>query len=66
MTPSLRKPKRAKRPLARRQLLATLVADGARKAYRDDVFARKNAIATGRGVAHGQLFTMIDWGLAAD
>jgi hypothetical protein len=62
----MRKPKRAKTPLARRQLLATLVADSARKAYRDDVIARKNAIATGQGVAHGQLFTMIDWGLAED
>jgi Putative peptidoglycan binding domain/Glycosyl hydrolase family 46 len=62
----MRKRRRAKTPLARRELLATLVADSARKAYRDDVFARKNAIATGQGITHGHLFTMSDWGLADD
>lgn len=51
---------------AKRVLLAKLVADSARKTYREDVLARKSAIATGQGVVHGQLFTTVDWGLAMD
>lgn len=48
---------------ARRELLARLVADSARQKYRDDVFTRKNAIATGKGIVHGQLFDLDSWGL---
>jgi peptidoglycan hydrolase-like protein with peptidoglycan-binding domain len=47
---------------SRRETLARLVADSARKQYRDDVFARKNAIASGSGLSHGQLFNLDDWG----
>ena len=49
--------------LARRELLALLVADSARKKYRDDVFARKNTIATGSGIVHGQLYELDSWGI---
>jgi hypothetical protein len=44
-------------------LLAKLVADSARKKYRDDVFARKNTIATGSGIVHGQLYELNSWGI---
>lgn len=56
----------ARRPMSERarcELLARLVADSARKKYRDDVFARKNTIATGKGIVHGQLFDLENWGL---
>lgn len=56
----------ARRPMSpqvRRELLARLAADSARKKYRDDVFARKNTLATGKGIVHGQLFDLNDWGL---
>ena len=43
-------------------VLARLVADSARPKYRDDVFARKNAIATGNGIVHGQFFDLAHWG----
>lgn len=39
--------------------LATL---GACVKHRDDVFARKNAIATGQGLVHGQFFDLTQWG----
>jgi peptidoglycan hydrolase-like protein with peptidoglycan-binding domain len=50
---------------SRREILARLVADSARKQYRDDVFARKNAIASGSGISHGQLFDLDEWGFDA-
>ena len=55
----------ARRPMsaaARCELLARLAADSARKEFRDDVFSRKNTIATGKGIVHGQLFDLNDWG----
>jgi hypothetical protein len=57
---------KAKTPVARRELLATLVANSARKAFRDDVLSRKRTIATGEGIVHGQLFALNNWGFAAD
>ena len=54
--------RRAPSERARRELLARLVADSARPKYRDDVFARKNAIATGEGIVHGQFFDLAQWG----
>lgn len=53
-------------PADKRALLARLVADSASKKYRDDVFSRKNAIATGQGVVHEALFVMDNWALAPD
>jgi len=53
-------------PVARRELLARLVGRSARKKFKRDVLARKSAIATGEGVAHGQLFALDNWGFAAD
>jgi hypothetical protein len=57
---------RMRSEIARRKLLAQLAADSARKKYREDVFARKNAIASGEGVVHGQFFDMNAWGLEAE
>jgi Putative peptidoglycan binding domain/Glycosyl hydrolase family 46 len=47
------------------ELLAKLVANSAKTAFRADVLARKSAIASGEGIAHGQLFRMDDWGLGS-
>jgi hypothetical protein len=44
--------------------LARVVADNSRAKYRDDVFARKSTLATGAGLVHGQMFKLINWGLA--
>ena len=46
-----------------RGIIANAVADGANAAFRDDVRARKMAIATGRGVVHGAAFDLGNWGL---
>jgi hypothetical protein len=46
-----------------RGIIANAVADAANAAFRDDVRARKLAIATGRGVVHGAAFDLGDWGL---
>ena len=59
---ALHAPRRTSTERARRELLARLVADSARAKYRDDVFARKNAIATGEGIVHGQFFNLAQWG----
>ena len=59
---STRSSRRAPTERARRELLARLVADSARPKYRENVFARKNAIATGNGIVHGQFFDLAHWG----
>ena len=46
-----------------RGIIANAVADAANAAFRDDVRARKMAIATGRGVVHGAAFDLGNWGL---
>jgi hypothetical protein len=48
---------------ALRRIIANAVADAAHAAFRDDVRARKMAIATGRGVVHGAAFDLSNWGL---
>lgn len=63
---TIARPKGPKTARARRELLATLVADSASKRFRDDVFSRKNAIATGEGIVHGALYRLDNWGLASD
>jgi hypothetical protein len=47
---------------AKRVIIANAVADHAR-AFREDVRARKLAIATGSGVVHGSHFALADFGL---
>jgi hypothetical protein len=59
---ALHAPRRTSTERVRRELLARLAADSARAKYRDDVFARKNAIATGEGIVHGQFFNLAQWG----
>lgn len=48
----------------KRLALARVMADHARVAYRDDVYSRKSALASGVGLVHGQAFTLVNWGLA--
>lgn len=62
----LKSPTKPTSARARRELLATLAADSARKKYRDDVLTRKMTIASGEGVVHGQMFNLDDWGFAVD
>lgn len=50
-------------PLARRVLLAELVAAGAKVRWRADVAARKQAIATGLGDVHGMRLDLSVWGM---
>lgn len=47
----------------RRELLARLVAASAKKAFQQDVLSRKQAIAVGAGIVHGQFFQLSNWGL---
>ena len=49
---------------ALRRLIADAVADAARSAFREDVRARKRAIADHTGVVHGESFDLLHWGLA--
>jgi hypothetical protein len=49
-----------------RKLIANAAADSARQAYREDVRARKTAIATGEGKVHGHLYALNNWGLSGD
>lgn len=53
-------------PLARRILLADLVAASAKAAWRADVKARKSTIATGTGEVHGARLDLSAWGLDVD
>jgi len=48
---------------ALRMRTAELVAQSARSEWRDDVLARKTAIATGEGTVHAELFVLENWGL---
>jgi hypothetical protein len=50
--------------LDRREAIAHAVADNARPQYREDVRARKLAIARGTGVVHGRAYKLENWGLA--
>jgi len=50
-------------PLARRVLLADLVAASANARWRADVAARKQAIATGLGEVHGMRLDLSAWGM---
>ena len=50
-------------PLARRVLLAQLVAASASARWRADVAARKQAIATGLGEVHGMRLDLSAWGM---
>ena len=45
------------------RIIANAVADAANAAFREDVRARKMAIATGTGVVHGATFNLESWGL---
>jgi hypothetical protein len=47
-----------------RTAMAQAVAKCARAEYRDDVLARKLAIATGSGRVHGAQYELSNWGLA--
>ena len=49
--------------LARRSLLADLVAASASTRWRTDVAVRKQAIATGLGVVHGMRLDLAAWGM---
>jgi hypothetical protein len=49
-----------------RRAIAHSVADAALPRFREDVRARKLAIATGRGMAHGLQLVLENWGLAED
>jgi len=49
---------------SRRVIIANAVADGAKREFRDDVRARKLAIATGQGAVHGEMIITAHWGLA--
>lgn len=53
-------------PLARRTLLADLVAASANARWKADVHARKSAIATGIGPVHDQMLDVSVWGLDTD
>jgi len=55
-----RKPPAEEREL--RVIIANAVADNTGR-YREDVRARKLAIAVGVGTVHGEAFTITDWGL---
>jgi hypothetical protein len=48
----------------RRVIIANAVADAAKPDYRDDIRARKLAIATGEGRVHQEYFVTANWGLA--
>jgi hypothetical protein len=48
---------------ALRERIALAVADSSLAAWRDNVKARKLAIARGSGIVHGELFTLRHWGL---
>lgn len=45
----------------RLMLLATAIADGSNPKYRDDVFSRRSAIASGKGRVHGADYQIEDW-----
>jgi hypothetical protein len=44
-------------------LVADSVADQSSATYREDVRARKRAIASGEGDVHGEHLRFVDWGL---
>jgi hypothetical protein len=46
-----------------RRIIANAVGEAANAAFRDDVRARKMAVAMGRGVVHGAAFDLSNWGL---
>ena len=46
---------------ARLEILANAIADGSNPDFRDDVFSRRNAIATGQGVVHEASYFLEDW-----
>jgi len=48
---------------ARMKLIATGIADGSAKRWREDVLKRRNVFATGEGVVHGSSYKVVDWGL---
>ncbi len=50
----------------RRIVIAHAVADAARAQYREDVRARKLAIAVGAGKVHGRFYVLQNWGLTED
>ena len=52
------------RELELRVIIANAVANQSRPQFREDVRARKLAIATGAGTVHGGLFVLRNWGLA--
>jgi hypothetical protein len=57
----------ARRPASERELRSVIgnaVADAALPQFRDDVRARKLAIATGEGRVHGMSLVLEHWGLA--
>jgi len=54
---------RAPTEAQQRAAFARAVASHASAAYRDDVLARKMAVATGAGTVHGRAYTLAHWGL---
>ena len=49
---------------ALRLVIADAVADSASPQFRDDVRARKRAIASGAGTVHGLQLVLANWGLS--
>jgi hypothetical protein len=47
-----------------RRLIADAVADAASSSFREDVRARKRAVAEGAGTVHGEVFNLPNWGIA--
>lgn len=48
--------------VAKRKIIATVVADTASAKYRQDVLDRKTTVAVGKGVAHGGKYDLSTWG----
>ena len=50
--------------MAKRVLIADVVAENSKAEYIEDVRNRKRTIATGAGIVHGAAYDLADWGLA--
>ena len=50
--------------MAKRVLIADVVAENSKAQYIEDVRNRKRTIATGAGIVHGAAYDLADWGLA--
>ena len=49
--------------LARRRIVAQVIADTSNPKYKQDVLSRKLSISVGRGAIHGDTYDFGDWGL---